>query len=151
MVLLAYIPMFMILDKYPLNISFCIAFAFSFYYLLLEPMAAALFAPIILILVYSANMLVMKSSNAWKTALVGQIVGWVTQIIGHLVFERRMPALLDSFAQSLVMAPFFVFIELLFLLGYKPAMQKRLNDKIKTAIGTWKLSKERRTIPNKDF
>jgi 2-hydroxy fatty acid dioxygenase len=36
---------------------------------------------------------------------------------GHAVFEGRKPALLDSFVQSLVVAPLFVFLELLFALG----------------------------------
>ena len=38
---------------------------------------------------------------------------------GHTLAEKRRPALLDSFFQSLVLAPLFVWFELLFLLGYR--------------------------------
>jgi len=45
---------------------------------------------------------------------------------------------------AFVLAPLFVFMELLFALGYRPALQKRVLEKTKAAISTWKLSCERR-------
>jgi uncharacterized membrane protein YGL010W len=36
---------------------------------------------------------------------------------GHLVFEKRRPAILESLFQSLVLAPLFVWMELLFACG----------------------------------
>lgn len=39
----------------------------------------------------------------------------------------RKPALMDSFVQSLVLAPLFVWFELLFPLGYKPKLRKKVS------------------------
>lgn len=41
-----------------------------------------------------------------------------------MVAEKRKPALMDSFFQSLVLAPLFVWFELLFLLGYRRGLYK---------------------------
>ena len=49
-------------------------------------------------------------------------------IAGHGKFEGRAPALFDSLFQSLVLALFFVFVECLFFLGYRPALHKRLQN-----------------------
>lgn len=46
--------------------------------------------------------------------------------------------------QAFLLAPLFVFMELLFILGYRPALQKRIHEKVKSAINTWKLRCERR-------
>lgn len=53
---------------------------------------------------------------------------WIAQFIGHGKFEGRAPALLDSLFQSLVLAVFFVFMEVLFMIGYKPQLHKRLQN-----------------------
>lgn len=53
---------------------------------------------------------------------------WIAQFVGHGKFEGRAPALLDSLFQSLVLAVFFVFMEILFEMGYKPELHKRLQN-----------------------
>lgn len=45
---------------------------------------------------------------------------------GHIVFEKRRPALVDSAFQSFVLAPFFVMFDVLFSLGYRPLLHKKL-------------------------
>ena len=42
---------------------------------------------------------------------------------------------------ALVLAVFFVWVEFLFLLGYKPDLKKKLDAKIKADIDAWKKSK----------
>ena len=59
-----------------------------------------------------------------KVSIGLHIVAWLVQFFGHGVFENRKPALLDSLGQSIHAAVFFVWLELLFFLGYKP----RLHD-----------------------
>lgn len=75
-----------------------------------------------------------------------QAASWVAQFLGHGLAEKRAPALLDNLiggmiffqlCQSLlthstavVLAPFFVHLEILFGLGYRPAMHKRINNEI---------------------
>ena len=84
----------------------------------------------------------MKNVRALGISLVMHVTGWVLQILGHLVFERRLPAFFDNILQAFLLAPLFVFMELLFLIGYRPALQKRTRERIKANIHTWKLSKE---------
>ena len=64
-------------------------------------------------------------------------------MISHYFIEKRPPAFFESTLQSFSVAPFFAFLELLFVLGYRPALQKRIHEKVKTAIGAWKLRCER--------
>ncbi|KAJ6987566.1 hypothetical protein NC653_020734 [Populus alba x Populus x berolinensis] len=56
-----------------------------------------------------------------NVVLVSQIVCWTGQFIGHGVFEKRAPALLDNLVQAFIMAPFFVLLEALQTsFGYEP-------------------------------
>ncbi|KAI7751188.1 hypothetical protein M8C21_027800 [Ambrosia artemisiifolia] len=58
---------------------------------------------------------------AWKVVLVVQLISWTAQFIGHGLFERRAPALLDNILQAFLMAPFFVLFEALqIVFGYEP-------------------------------
>ncbi|PIA62786.1 hypothetical protein AQUCO_00200658v1 [Aquilegia coerulea] len=60
-------------------------------------------------------------SLAWKVVLAAQVLCWTGQFIGHGVFEKRAPALLDNLTQAFVMAPFFVLLEALHMFcGYEP-------------------------------
>jgi uncharacterized membrane protein YGL010W len=85
-----------------------------------------------------------KTSNAFLISAIIQAVSWVVQFFGHFFFERRAPALIDNIFQSFLLAPLFIFMELLFVLGYRPALLKRVRDKTKIAITTWKMGKERK-------
>lgn len=91
--------------------------------------------------------------KAWMYALGLHVFGWYMQIHpGHRVFEGacrvaphtpgppathrtlpagNTPALLDSFFQSLVLAPLFVFYEVLFVLGFRKDLQRSLEQRIK--------------------
>jgi uncharacterized membrane protein YGL010W len=71
---------------------------YSGFYILLEPVAGTVLLPI--------------------------IMGWTA----YGAYEGRAPALLDNLTQALVLAPFFVFMELLFKFGYRPELQKRVNE-----------------------
>lgn len=56
------------------------------------------------------------------------------QFVGHGAFEKRAPALLDSLVQAIVLAPFFVFMEVLFIFGYRPELQKRIDVAVEKEI-----------------
>mgnify|MGYP002477150000 CR=1 FL=1 len=58
-------------------------------------------------------------------------IGWVCQFIGHGVFEKRRPALLDNLVQSLVLAPYFILFELLFRLGFMPGLKQQLEADVR--------------------
>jgi uncharacterized membrane protein YGL010W len=68
---------------------------------------------------------------AWKYALALHVLGWYMQIHpGHIILEKRRAALLDSFFQSLILAPLFVWFEFLFFLGFFPEFQRELKNRI---------------------
>lgn len=57
-------------------------------------------------------------------------------------FEGRAPALFDSLFQSLVLAVFFVWLECLFALGYRPALHKKLQNSIGKAVLEYRKSQK---------
>lgn len=65
-----------------------------------------------------------------KTAWILFVVSWIFQFIGHGVFEKRKPVLLDNLVQSLVLAPYFILFELLFSIGLMPDLKKSLQARV---------------------
>jgi uncharacterized membrane protein YGL010W len=55
------------------------------------------------------------------------IGGWILQLIGHAVFEKRRPALTDNLFQ-MVIGPIFLVAELFFLCGYRPGLHDRIRE-----------------------
>lgn len=144
MVMIAHIPVVLFMEKYPVNVSFCLTFLYIFYYVLLDPVAGSAMAPFLILLSYSANVFALQSEYSWILPIGIQIAAWTSQIFGHAVFEKRSPAFLDNLVQSFLAAPFFVFMEVLFMFGYRPSLQKRVSDRVKGAISTWKRSRDKR-------
>ncbi|KAF3651759.1 hypothetical protein FXO38_16442 [Capsicum annuum] len=50
-------------------------------------------------------------ANDLTVVLAAQLFCWTGQFVGHEVFEKRAPALLDNLTQAFLMAPFFVLLE----------------------------------------
>ncbi|CAK81285.1 unnamed protein product (macronuclear) [Paramecium tetraurelia] len=80
-------------------------------------------------------------SNHLFLATTFQVACWILQFIGHGVFEKRAPALLDNILQIFV-APDFVFLEVLFFLGYKPQIHKACQTQIENSIKQFRNSKK---------
>ncbi|KAL6777351.1 hypothetical protein ACKKBF_B21185 [Auxenochlorella protothecoides x Auxenochlorella symbiontica] len=77
--------------------------------------------------------------NAWAWAILIHVLSWVMQILpGHIWAEKRRPALLTSFFQSVVLAPLFVWYELLFLLGYRPQLYADINARIQRNVAEYR-------------
>jgi uncharacterized membrane protein YGL010W len=114
--------------------------AYSAFYLLLEPVAGAAWAACVGLPTYvtaAAFVAAASAPLAWAAAV--QVLSWMAQIVvGHAWLEKRRPALLDSFFQSLALAPFFVFFELLFLLGYRPALRAEVGARARADIAAWR-------------
>jgi uncharacterized membrane protein YGL010W len=94
---------------------------------------------------YTAYVFTLSNRHSWLVALFIQLVSWGLQIAGHYFFEKRSPAFLDNLIQSFLLAPLFVFVEVMFALGYRPTLRKRINDKVKASIQTWRLGSHKRT------
>ncbi|KAF8974663.1 hypothetical protein BDZ97DRAFT_1774772 [Flammula alnicola] len=103
------------------------------YYYCLEPIAALLYTPQMVITVLTATAFAQKPGHLTQAAAL-HAVCWIAQFIGHGVAEGRAPALLDNLIGAVVLAPFFVHLEILFSLGYRPEMHKRLNNAVGTEI-----------------
>jgi uncharacterized membrane protein YGL010W len=92
--------------------------------------------------------------DGMRDAIIIQVISWIAQFLGHGLAERRAPALLDNILggrspiphqsmrifyyyssfSALVLAPFFVHLELLFMLGYRPSLHKQLQNDIGVEI-----------------
>ncbi|KAJ6516154.1 hypothetical protein C8R45DRAFT_1049581 [Mycena sanguinolenta] len=99
------------------------------YYFVLEPMAALLYTPQVILSLLSATAFARGASHITQATILHALC-WVAQFIGHGVAEKRAPALLDNLIQAVVLAPFFVHLEVLFALGYRPQMHKELKNEI---------------------
>jgi uncharacterized membrane protein YGL010W len=55
----------------------------------------------------------------WSMFAVLTVLGVAAQIVGHQVFERRQPALVDN-PSHLLLGPMFVMAKLFIALGFRP-------------------------------
>ncbi|BGP23507.1 DUF962 domain protein [Rhodotorula toruloides] len=109
------------------------------YFVLLEPVAGLLYAPVLLTMGHLSNVFYSTHHDeAMKLASYAFVGSWIAQFVGHGKFEGRAPALLDSLLQSLVLAVFFVWLEVLFFLGYRPALYKELQRKTGVAVAEYR-------------
>ncbi|AOA62038.1 Phytosphingosine metabolism [Komagataella phaffii CBS 7435] len=108
--------------------AFLIA-SFSIYYILLDRLGLVL-TPLLLLISYSISTLYdfYDKSEVVKGSLVLFGIGWAVQFVGHALFERRAPALFDNLVQALVLAPYFVAFEVVFALGFRKDLQKKMNN-----------------------
>ncbi|KAI0722156.1 DUF962-domain-containing protein [Cerioporus squamosus] len=119
------------------------AFTTLAYYYVLEPTAALLYTPqMILTLLTSAAY--AHKPDSFKPALLIHIASWVAQFAGHFLAEGRSPALLDNLLGALVLAPFFVHLEILFKLGYNPSLQKSVHAGITEEINKIKSGEQKK-------
>ncbi|KIM25615.1 hypothetical protein M408DRAFT_331143 [Serendipita vermifera MAFF 305830] len=116
----------------------CVFFiVYQTYYLILEPRAALIYLPEFLFSLATANSF-SHGPNGMKYATAVHVFSWVMQFIGHGVFEKRAPALLDNIAGALILAPFFVHLEMLFAVGYRKDMHKELNNAVGVKIAQFR-------------
>lgn len=120
-----------------INAAFFVFLFYALFYLYLN-FLVGFTSDIILFGIYSAACAFYRHvgpEKAWKYALVIHLLGWYMQIHpGHCIFEKRRPALLDSFFQSLILAPLFVWYEFLFRLGFFPELKRQLHMRIEKRI-----------------
>ncbi|AES96823.1 hypothetical protein MtrunA17_Chr5g0417781 [Medicago truncatula] len=130
------------------NIGFLVTLVYSVFYASLDLKAGSL-AAFCCVVCWVGSCFVAHQlgwSLAWKIVLVTQLVCWIGQFIGHGVFEKRAPALLDNLTQALVMAPFFVLLEALqTVFGYEPypGFHSIVQAKVEANIEEWQESKQR--------
>lgn len=83
------------------------------------------------------------TANYW--ALGAHIMSWLLQFFGHGVFEGRAPALLDNLVQALFLAPFFVWMEILFMFGYRPELKSRIDKAVTNDVQKFKAGRGKKS------
>ncbi|KAI0751471.1 DUF962-domain-containing protein [Daedaleopsis nitida] len=114
---------------FDLNWSALWAIGSLLYYYVLEPTAAFLYTPQMVLTILTAASF-SHNPDAFSKALMIHVSSWIAQFAGHFLAEGRSPALLDNLVGALVLAPFFVHLEILFKLGYNPSLQKSVHTGI---------------------
>lgn len=109
----------------------------------MEPVAGGILAPILLgSTAFSHHLTTTYGATANYVALGLFTASWIAQFVGHGVFEKRAPALLDNLVQALFLAPFFVWMEILFSLGYRPELQARVEKAVDREVKKFWKEKE---------
>eukprot|EP00927_Polykrikos_kofoidii_P032541 TRINITY_DN27692_c0_g2_i1.p1 TRINITY_DN27692_c0_g2~~TRINITY_DN27692_c0_g2_i1.p1 ORF type:complete len:230 (-),score=33.64 TRINITY_DN27692_c0_g2_i1:36-686(-) len=121
------------------NLGDLICTSYAVFYISLDPIVGSVAAVFYFALHFFAKYLIArertKTSKAgpsdkaekppgvkiWHVAFVLHLVSWYMQIHpGHGIYEGRKPALVDSFFQSLTLAPLFVVYEMMWWMGIDP-------------------------------
>ncbi|KAL6175481.1 hypothetical protein ACLB2K_052122 [Fragaria x ananassa] len=132
-----------------LNFGFVFTLIYALYYVGLDNKAGSLAALLCVFCWVGASVLANRLgfSLAWKVVLAAQLFCWAGQFIGHGVFEKRAPALLDNLVQAFLMAPFFVLLEVLqTAFGYEPypGFHSSVKQKIEANIKEWQEEKQKK-------
>ena len=80
------------------------------------------------------------TANYW--AIAAHVGSWLAQFVGHGKFEGRAPALLDNLFQAFFLAPLFVWLEILFSLGYRPELKVRVDQLVQQDVKKFRDSKQ---------
>jgi len=112
--------------------------AYNAYYFALLPSAAATYLPHALITLLSATAVGREGGVGLQLAFGLWIACWLMQFTGHGVFERRAPALLDNVLGAVVLAPFFVHLELLFEFGWFPQLHKSVQNGVGVQVAKFR-------------
>ncbi|KAF2021393.1 DUF962-domain-containing protein [Aaosphaeria arxii CBS 175.79] len=123
----------------PLNLCTIAATTYATTYTLLSPnIAGFTVSPLILLTASLANRL--SASPSFSKAKLNSIAvaihvgSWIAQFVGHGKFEGRKPALLDNLVQALLLAPLFVWYEILFKLGFYKGLKKEVEEGIEAEV-----------------
>jgi uncharacterized membrane protein YGL010W len=111
-------------------------------YVLLEPVAGTALGLICLGSAAGTNYLRTQDPvGTTKIAIVIHVVSWILQFVGHGKFEGRAPALLDNLFQAIFLAPLFVWLEFLFMIGYRPELKSRVDKAVAIEIAKFRAKK----------
>lgn len=118
------------------NAGLIISVIYGLYYICLERPSGFLAFVLIMIASKTASEYRLKDPDANSVVLLYHVGSWMLQFAGHSFAEGRAPALFDNLLQSFILAPFFVFMEVLFFFGYKPDLRKATEREIKKKLDT---------------
>ncbi|KPI90754.1 hypothetical protein ABL78_0190 [Leptomonas seymouri] len=126
---LSFIARIPITDK--INLSHIVAAFYAISFLKMEPLAGALYAPVIGAMEYLGSQVLIHYVPA---SVAVHLIGWVAQILAHKLVEGRQPAFREDPFQAFHAAVFFVWLEVLFQLGYRPLEKEELEKLVKEQV-----------------
>lgn len=136
---LVHTPGWLTMPYLDLNLGTIAAFLYASLYLLLEPVAGFVLAAFCLGSTAFVNACHLRDPTlTFQVALGVHVVSWIAQFVGHGVFEGRAPALVDNFVQAVFLAPMFVWLEMLFKLGYRRELQGRVEKAVLAELAKFK-------------
>jgi uncharacterized membrane protein YGL010W len=102
------------------NLGILLAIPVLIYWILLDIPIGLAIAGVATLLLFTAATIANHASVTvvWAISLVLILIGVALQIIGHQVFERRQPALIDN-PTHLLLGPVFVMAKLFISLGFR--------------------------------
>jgi len=104
------------------------------YFLYLDSLAGMTITLLYSVLLVAASKAKVYWGDSFVLFLIGlQLISWTMQFIGHGLFEGRRPAISDNILHA-VAAPFFVTMEVMFSLGYKPAMRTEVQTRVNVML-----------------
>lgn len=110
-----------------LNLAALVAALYWIYYMILDVPTALLIAPV-WVTYYVVAWHLERIPHGIPIAISLFVFSWVAQFYGHGAHEGRAPALFDNLFGAIVLAPLFVFVEVLFFFGYAPELQRWLKN-----------------------
>jgi uncharacterized membrane protein YGL010W len=104
----------------PVTVATIMVVPVLIYWLVLDAAigTAILFAAVVLLATAAMIVRVASGPVVWSMTAALIVVGVTFQVIGHRVFERRQPALMDN-PSHLLLGPMFVMAKLLIAFGFR--------------------------------
>ena len=113
---------------FKITAAMLLAAALLAYYFVLDFALAVAMLAVLGALIWLAELIAAGgAARAWTWFGALFVGGWILQLVGH-AFEGRKPALVDNLFQIFV-APIFLGAEILFALGYKPALRAAVHTR----------------------
>lgn len=107
---------------------------YEIYYLILDLEAGLIALPFLLGMGLLSNYIHAHFQDCTSTILVGAIIvhlaNWAAQFYGHFHFEGNAPAVFDNLVQPLVLAPYFVIFEWMFIFKHRLPLKKKILRKV---------------------
>jgi len=137
-----------LLETASLNLAAVMTAIYVTCYLIMDPVAGGLGSLLMLGLYLGSGHLVRANPTLlglplWQGVLGLHVLLWIAQFVGHGVFEKRAPALLDSWDQALITAPLFVLLEILFFFGYRPQFYRECMSQVNKNIAEFRRTKSK--------
>ncbi|KAM1003738.1 hypothetical protein FF1_003992 [Malus domestica] len=136
---------------FELNVGLVLTLMYAIFYVKLDKKAGSLAALLLFLTWVGASVLAsgLGFGRSWKLVLAVQVFCWPALLIGHGVFEKRLPGIADSFVEGLLMGPYFVLLEFLqsaFSYEPYPGFNKSVKEKIEADIKAWKAIKNQKKL-----